>query len=124
MLYFQIYALVVVLTLTLLAMNVSRIRIKERIANGHEHRDLKIANRAHMNTLEHALPYGLLLLALVQAGVQGTVLAVLVFGFLAVKLGHAYSMLASQLRLRQISAGLTYLFELAGCGVLAAALLN
>ena len=124
MLYFQIYALVVMLALTLLAMNVSRIRIKERIANGHEHRDLKIANRTHMNTLEHAVPYGLLLLALVQAGVPGTVMAVLVFGFLAAKLAHACSMLASRLRWRQITAGLTYLFELAGCGVLAVALLS
>ena len=123
MLHFQIYTLVVVLALTLLAMNVSRIRIKQRIANGHEHRDLKIANRAHMNTLEHALPYGLLVLALVQAGVQGTSLTVLVGGFLAAKLLHAYSMLASQIRLRQASAGVTYLFELAGCGVLAVALL-
>ena len=40
MFYFQIYAVLAVLMVTLLAMNVSRVRMRVKIANGHDHKDL------------------------------------------------------------------------------------
>lgn len=124
MFYFQIYAVLAVLMVTLLAMNVSRVRMRVKIANGHDHKDLQKANRAHMNAVEHCLPYGLLILALSQLSPYAKWLPVLVIGFIAAKLLHTYSMLASgQLKIRQLSAGLLYLFELAGCLILAGALL-
>ncbi len=125
MFYFQLYAVLAVLMVTLLAMNVSRVRIKTRIANGHEHKDLQKANRAHLNAVEHCLPYGLLILALAQLSPYAQWLPVLVIGFIAAKLLHAYSMLASgKIRVRQLSAGAMYLFELGACGLLAAELLT
>ncbi len=124
MFYFQLYALLAVLLITLLAMNVSRVRMREKIANGDDHKDLKKATRAHMNAVEHCLPYGLLILALAQLSPYARWLPVLVIGFIAAKLVHSYSMLGSgKLRVRQISAGVMYLFELAGCALLIVALL-
>lgn len=119
MFYFQLYALLAVLMITVLAMNVSRVRMRVKIANGHDHKDLQKANRAHMNAVEHCLPHGLLILALAQLSPYAKWLPLLVIGFIVAKLLHSYSMLASgKLKTRQLSAGAMYLFELAGCVIL------
>lgn len=113
---FQLYAAGGVLLITLLAVNVSRLRMRERIGNGDGgNRSLKAAIRAHMNALEHTLPVGLLVLALVQLQFNAAALAVFAGGFIAVRVGHAFSMLSQRFRLRQWTAGLSYLFELSGC---------
>lgn len=53
-----------VLLIVLLAMNVSRVRIKYQVANGDAgNKAIKSAIRAHMNTFEHTLPFALLLLS-------------------------------------------------------------
>ena len=78
------------LLLTLLALNVSRLRMKLRIGNGDGNNvEMKKAIRAHMNHLEHALPFGLIVLALAQMGSATSLLAVLVVGFVAARLVHA-----------------------------------
>lgn len=123
MFYFQLYALLAVFLMTVLAINVSRVRIRERIANGDAHRDLKKATRAHMNAVEHCLPFGLLVLALAQLYPVAQWLLAMVLIFMAFRVLHAVSMLGSGVRLRQVSAGVTYLLELIGCVTLAVALL-
>src|SRR5690606_32705613 len=122
--YFHAYVAVGILLVTLLAMNVSRLRMKLKIGNGDGGNvEMKKAIRAHMNQLEHVLPFGLVVLALAQMQAAEALLAVLVVGFLGGRLLHAYSMLAAQFRFRQLSAGVTYLFELVGCGAVAVLLM-
>lgn len=105
-----------VLLIVLLAMNISRLRIKYQIANGHgDNKEITKAIRAHMNSLEHLLPFTLLLYALQSQATSEMVFAILAFGFLGIRLLHSYSMLNSKFRLRQITAASTYLFELCGC---------
>lgn len=105
-----------VLLILLLAMNISRLRMAEKVPNGDgNNKKLVKAIRAHMNSVEHILPFSLLLYFLYSTSVSSFIFSVLAFGFLAVRLAHAYSMLASKFRLRQITAMLTYAFEFAGC---------
>lgn len=116
MYYFSLYAALGVLLITVLAMNVSRVRLQERIGNGDGgNKKLKKAIRAHMNTLEHILPYALLLFALTGLGLEQEYMAILALGFIVVRCMHSYSMLWSVFRLRQLSAALTYVFELVAC---------
>ncbi|MFA5941021.1 MAG: MAPEG family protein [Sinimarinibacterium sp.] len=123
--YFYGYVAASMLLLTLLALNVSRLRVKLKIGNGDGNNvDMRKAIRAHMNHLEHALPFGLIVLALAQIGSPASLLAVLVVGFLAARLVHAYGMLTAQFRFRQLSAGVTYLFEVVGCLAIAMKLMN
>jgi uncharacterized protein len=88
------------LGLTLLSLNVSRLRLKHRVSFGDGgHKDLLLAVRAHGNTLEQALLYAPLALAhaLLAAGLFGR-----------------------QLRLRQLA----HLASVAVQGVLAVVLLG
>lgn len=111
-----VYLGLAVLLVALLALNVSRLRIAEKIANGDGgNKKIIKAVRAHMNALEHILPYTLLLAFLYTQPVSSAIFAVLGFGFLLVRLLHSYSMLSSMFKLRQITAALTYLFEFTGC---------
>ncbi|TQV81535.1 MAPEG family protein [Aliikangiella coralliicola] len=114
--YFYLYVSLSVLLVSLLAFNVSRIRIKERIAHGDgDSLALKKAIRAHMNTFEHATPFALVVFVLSQMGLQSVYLATLAIGFVVLRVLHSYSMLASKFMIRRISAALTYLFEIVGC---------
>lgn len=116
MTYFYLYVGVGILLITALAINVSRVRIIEQIGNGDgNNRTLRKAIRAHMNSLEHILPFALIVFALAHMGLSPTLLAILVYGFLAIRLGHSYAMLKSQFKIRQITAGLTYIFQVLGC---------
>lgn len=113
--YFYWYAGLSVLLITALAMNVSRVRMQEQIGNGDGGNSrLRKAIRAHMNTIEHALPFGLIVIALALQEQSQTLLAIMAFGFLGVRIANSYSMLGSKFRLRQITAALTYLFQVIG----------
>lgn len=113
---FNLFIGLSVLLIVVLAMNVSRLRMREKVANGDGgNKLLAKAIRAHMNAVEHVLPFALLLYVLQWQAVSQSLFAVLAFGFLAIRLVHAGSMLGSKFRLRQVSAGATYLFELVGC---------
>lgn len=103
------------LLVTLLALNVSRLRIKEKVANGDGgFVSLKKAIRAHGNGVEHLVVAGVQVLALDVCGAPPWGLASLVIAFTASRLLHALSMLASRFRLRQLTALGTYLSELGG----------
>ncbi len=113
---FGLYLGLAILLITLLAMNISRLRMQERVANGDGgNKRLKKAIRAHMNALEHIVPYTLLLYFLHSTLETTTLFIVLAFGFLFIRVLHSFSMLGSKFRLRQITAGLTYAFEVLAC---------
>lgn len=113
---FAVFAALSVLLLLVLAANVSRIRIQEQIGNGDGgNRRLQKAIRAHANALEHLLPYALLLLAAQQLGVDAGLFAGLAYGYWLVRVLHGVGMLGSIFRLRQVTAGLTYLMQLVLC---------
>ena len=100
------------LLIFILALNISRLRIQEQVANGDGgNRKIKQAIRAHMNSLEHILPYALVLYVLFQQGLDATYFNLLAFGFLGVRIAHSFSMLGSKFQLRRVTAALNYLFE-------------
>ncbi len=123
--WFGLFALFNVLLLTLLAMNVSRLRMQERVANGDGGLvSLKKAIRAHLNGVEHAVVYALVILALALLQASPKLLAPLVIGFSLARVLHACGMLTVAFNARRIGAGATYLFELLGLAALAATLLG
>jgi len=104
--------------MVMLAMNISRLRIKHKVANGDgNNKVITKAVRAHMNSLEHILPFTFLLYVLQNQAVSETIFFVLAFGFLGIRLLQSYSMLNSKFKLRQITAASTYVFELCGCAL-------
>ena len=111
--WFTLFAGLHGLLLTLLAMNVSRCRIKYRVGNGDgEVRELKQAIRAHGNAVEHSLLFALLVLALCIQGQGAGLTGFLVIAFTGVRVLHALSMLQARFKLRQLTAGGTYALEL------------
>lgn len=113
---FNLYVGLSVLLIVMLAMNVSRLRIKHKVANGDGNNKIIVkATRAHMNALEHTLPFTLLLYVLNAQTIPEIAFVTLAFGFLGIRVGHSYSMLNSKFKLRQMTAASTYLFELIGC---------
>ena len=63
--WFVLYAALNGLVVTLLALNVSRNRMKHRLSNGDGGKpEMKAAIRAHGNAVEHVTVFGLLVLAL------------------------------------------------------------
>lgn len=121
--WFTLFVLLNALLVTLLAMNVSRLRMTLKIANGDgDNKVMRRAIRAHANGVEHTLLFGLIAAAAALEQVAGGLQGGLVIGFTVSRVMHAYGMLAPAFRFRQIGAGICYLFELAGILVLAAAL--
>jgi len=119
MIYLHLYIVLAVLLISLLAMNISRIRIQYKIANGDgNNKVLKKAIRAHVNTLEHCIPFALLLFVLKDMHLENSYMAVLSIGFIAVRIMHSYGILASSLKFRQVAAGLCYAFEIVACGTI------
>lgn len=114
MLIFKITILLLMGWVTLLAMNISRLRFKERVGIGHGDRlSLKKAIRAHMNTIEHAVPFGFLLYVVSSSELtSASVLLGVSIAFGISRIIHAFSFYISNDFLRQSSVGLTYLCEL------------
>ena len=102
------------LLLALLAFNVSRLRMRERVAHGDGGvLPLKKAIRAHGNGVEHLVVVGLQVLTLELMGASGTLPATLVIVFTASRILHAVSMPGALPGLRKASAG-AYASELGG----------
>ncbi|WP_426415225.1 MAPEG family protein [Aestuariirhabdus sp. LZHN29] len=100
------------LLLLLLTINVSRLRIKNRVSYGDGgNKPLMLAIRVHANGVEQVMMFALVLLALTMARASETLLAVLVLGFTLSRLMHAYGMLGKAHRMRQLGAGITYLAQ-------------
>lgn len=113
---FNLFVGLSVLLIVILAMNISRLRIKHKVANGHgDNKEISKAIRAHMNSLEHILPFSLLLYVLQSQLTSDTIFAILAFGFLSIRALHTYSMLRSKFKLRQLTAASTYFIELCAC---------
>ncbi len=119
-LWFNRFVLLNVLILTILAINISRLRIAEKVPHGDgDNVRLKKAIRAHGNGVEHVVVFALIVLALDSSHVPPILLATLVWGFTFARLAHAAGMLGSIFNLRRLGASTTYLLELMGlAGVL------
>lgn len=100
----QLLALLAIL-LTLLSLNVSRLRLKYKVSYGDEgHRDLIVAIRAHGNALEQCLLFAVLVLALEnQAAGEAARLGWLGSIFLLARVLHPVAMFQRWLRLRQLA---------------------
>lgn len=113
---FNIFVGLSVLLIVVLAMNISRLRMKHKVANGDGgNKQIVKAVRAHMNALEHILPFTLLLFVLQSQAISETLFGLFAYGFLSIRLLHAYSMLGSKFKLRQVTAASTYFFEVCAC---------
>ena len=99
---------------TLLAMNISRLRIRERVGLGDGGKlALKKAIRPHANALEHVLPFSFMVFVAASLEVNEDHLLILVTAFFVSRLVHSASYLYSSDIARQLSASVTYLCELA-----------
>ncbi|OUS28858.1 hypothetical protein A9Q99_10765 [Gammaproteobacteria bacterium 45_16_T64] len=125
MVIFNLYVICCVLLLTILAMNVSRVRMTEKIGNGDGgSKTLRAAIRSHGNALEFVIPFALLVLALDLGDTDKGLVAFLAFNFILVRIAHAWSMIGLLFKLRQVTAAVTYLLMVLGCGVLARQLIG
>jgi uncharacterized protein len=102
------------LLLTALSLHISRLRIRHRVSFGDGgHKDLMVAMRAHGNTLEQSLLFGLLLLVfeLHRPGAQALIWIAGVF--VGARLLHSVAVFSRQLLLRQVAHAVSVLCQLA-----------
>ena len=91
--YMNLYIGCSVLLITILACSISKIRVFDKIGTGDgDNKSLRRLIRAHMNAIEHCLPFGFLVFALSGGMVSQQALAILVIGFLVFRVVHAFSM--------------------------------
>ncbi|MGJ8669720.1 MAG: MAPEG family protein [Oceanococcus sp.] len=111
--WFQLFLAFNVLLITLLAFNVSRLRIVKRVAHG-DGGDIsvKAAIRSHANGVEHFPVFALVLLGLEWGAAANGLIAGLVIAFSASRVSHAIGMLSRFFILRRLGASVTYLCEL------------
>lgn len=114
-LWFGVFVAFNVILLVLLAINVSRLRIVKKVAQG-DGGDvtIKAAIRAHVNGVENVPIFALVLLALEFSHTSETLIAGLVVVFCVARLAHAVGMLTRFFNFRRVGAGLTYLCEIVG----------
>ncbi len=113
--YFWISVLISInsLLVLLLAINVSRLRIKHKISLGDGgNKCVMAAIRTHCNALEQLPIFAIVLITLTFLGVSTTLLSLLVIGFTLARFIHAYGMLYRVFIARRIGAGFTYIFQL------------
>ena len=122
--WFQFFVAFNVLWLTLLAFNVSRLRIVRKVAHG-DGGDvvIKAAIRSHANGVEHVPIFALLLLPLELGTLSTQWMAGLVLAFSASRVLHAVGMMTRYFNLRRIGASITYLCQLLGVFLLFAQLI-
>ncbi len=103
------------LLLTALSLQVSRLRMRHRQTWGDGgHKDLTVAVRTHGNTLEQSLLFGLLVLALAQAGdTAATALAAVCCTFVLARIVYCTAAFGRRLPWRQAAHALTLLCQLA-----------
>jgi len=110
--WFAIFVALNTLLLLMLTLNISRLRIANKIANGDgENKTLRQAIRAHGNGIEHTPIYGLAILALSFLQLGTSWLAALVFAFTGARLVHAYGMLFKNFNARRVGSSLTFLLQ-------------
>lgn len=122
--WFQLFACLNAGLVTLLALNISRLRMREKVSNGDGDKlVLKKAIRAHANGVEHVTIFGLCVLALEAGAASTALLATLVLGFTLGRIAHAAGMLGGHFNVRRVAAGATYVFEIVAVAALASRLL-
>ncbi len=105
---------VLAILLTGLSLQVSRLRIRHRQSFGDGgHKDLMLAMRAHGNTLEQSLMFGLLMLLMELTQPAWGALAAVAALFVMARLMHAVAIFKRLLLLRQIAHVLSVLCQLA-----------
>ncbi|MCA9638701.1 MAG: MAPEG family protein [Myxococcales bacterium] len=119
------FALLLGSLLTSLAMNTTRQRLRfARDAGPEAKESIRRASRAHGNTLEHGLPFLLLIFFAERGGASATWLWVLCGLFVAGRISYAYGMLTRPTSPpMRYAAALTYLLEIALLATLARTLL-
>jgi len=110
--WFAIFVAINMIILLMLGMNISRLRVVNKVANGDGNcRPLMKAIRAHGNGVEHTSIYGMAVLALTLLGLANVWLAVFVISFVIARILHAYGMLNSQFQARRVGAGVTFILQ-------------
>ena len=100
------------LLLLLLGVNVSRLRIKHKVAWGDgDNKVLMKAIRVHANGTEQVPMYGLLILALSFEKLSSLVLPALVIAFTLSRWVHAYGILFGKPIFRQGGAAITFALQ-------------
>lgn len=98
------------LLIAVLAINVSRLRYKERIAHGDkENKKLRNAIITHSNAIENLIPFCLITFVLISQNTATTTVQFLVITFIIARLTHAIGMNMFVFRAWQISSGISYL---------------
>jgi len=107
--WFILFTIANGLILLILAINVSRLRIKNQIGRGDGGNiDLIKAIGAHANGTEQVPIFGLIILSLEFTAATSVMLGLLVVSFTASRLFHAYGILYKTPILVRIGAGITY----------------
>ncbi|MGH8453552.1 MAG: MAPEG family protein [Nevskiales bacterium] len=116
------FAVLILLLLTVLAMNTTRLRFsKARSTDPADKAVIGQASRAHGNTLEHSLPVLLLMFFYEVNGGDIRSLCIVGTVFIVARLVYVYGMLKKPAsKPMQLGAGATYLIELILIGMLAA----
>jgi uncharacterized protein len=97
-----------------LSLHISRLRIRHKQSFGDGgHKDLLVAVRAHGNTLEQSLLFGLLMLLMELTQPAQALLVAAGAVFVVARLLHALAMFQRLLLLRQIAHGVSVLCQLA-----------
>ncbi len=101
------------LLIVILAMNVSRLRYKERITHGNkDNKKLRNAIIAHTNTIEHILPYFLIIFVLVSQGTADTTINFLVISFIIIRVIYAAGITMFVFKAWQLASGFSYLLTI------------
>jgi uncharacterized membrane protein YecN with MAPEG domain len=118
------FAVLIVLLLTVLAMNTTRYRFtRARSTDPADKEAIRRASRAHGNTLEHGLPVLLLMFFYEINGGGVSTLCIIGTVFVVARLIYVYGMLTKPAsKPMQLGATLTYLIELILIGLLIARL--
>ena len=86
---FYLFVAIGFLLTTLLALNVSRVRIKQKITHGDKgNKLLRNAMIAHSNALEQIVPFSIILFVLVKQNTSEMMIQVLSLGFIVVRILH------------------------------------
>jgi len=110
--WFSIFAAANGFFLLLLAVNISMLRVKNKISYGDGgNKKLMKAIRVHCNGTEQVPIFGFAILALTLTNASNLTLSLLVVIFTVSRLIHAYGMLFRKHILRQIGAGVSYLSQ-------------
>ncbi len=114
-----LYIALLFILLTVLGMNVSRMRIKNQVSLGDGgNKAVRAAIRAHGNSVEHIVPFAVLLLVYELSGAERAHVAWAGGLFLAVRVGYAIALLGRVFRLRQVTAALSFAIEMTLCVLL------